>query len=389
MTDDRSLEQMLERAARSWIEVGPTAAPPHVVDESLALIDHTPQERDWFPWRLPHMSPSARVAALVAIGALILAGVFALGGVGGRGGPVPSTVPPSSSPAESPSTASSSGVPSFAQTFTSTVYGYSVGLPTGWVVDRAKTVWIAGATNDWGSGYNDELTQVGSRRFSAASMPLADGQTAEAWLTAYAAGADRASWPTLSIGGQTGYLTADGVPAAGGTVARGGVFFDAVVVTRGRAYNVNMDGNVDRLTFDAFVATIVLDPGSVGACGLVTGDEADRLSGSLSGSGAVASASGSGGETTCLFRNAGVGTVLRVDYTRTGGGTLFQAAQATSGVESVAGLGDGAVFDPATGTLSLLKGDAIVRLVSGNNGEAPQERLALERQVAALVVQRI
>jgi hypothetical protein len=389
MTDDRSLEQKLERAARSWIEVGPTAAPPHVVDAALALIDDTPQERDWFPWRLPHMMSIARVAALVAIGAVILAGAFALGGVGGRGGPVAPTLAPSSLPAASPSTASSSGVPSFAQTFTSTVYGYAVGLPKGWAVDRAKTVWIAGAINNWGSGYNDELTQVGVRRFSAASMPLADGQTADAWLTGYAAGADRASWPTLTIGGQTGYLTADGVPAAGGTVAPGGRFFDAVVVSRGRAYNINMDGNVDRATFDAFVATIVLDPGSVGACGLLTGDEADHLDGSMNGSGATPSASGSGDETTCIFRNAGVQTVMRVDYTRTGGRTLFQAAQATSGVQSVAGLGDGAVFDPATATLTLLKGDAIVRLVTGYNGEAPQQRLALERQVAALVVQRI
>ena len=109
----------------------------------------------------------------------------------------------------------------------------------------------------------------------------------------------------------------------------------------------------------------------------------------MNGSGATPSASGSGDETTCIFRNAGVQTVMRVDYTRTGGRTLFQAAQATSGVQSVAGLGDGAVFDPATATLTLLKGDAIVRLVTGYNGEAPQQRLALERQVAALVVQRI
>ena len=36
MTDDRSLE----RAARSWIEAGPTRAPDRVVEAALHLIDN-------------------------------------------------------------------------------------------------------------------------------------------------------------------------------------------------------------------------------------------------------------------------------------------------------------------------------------------------------------
>ncbi len=259
MTDERSLE----RAARSWIEVGPTAAPPHVVDAVLDLIAHTPQERDWFPWRFPRMPLSARVVALVAIGALILAGAFALLGPGGTSTPLPSPAP-STNPS-SAAVASASGL-ALSASFPSQLYGYSVKYPAGWKAHPATRTWSTGTTNDWGSGYNDELYLTGGDvRFSGTSQTLATGQTADEWLAAYAGGTDRATWPTIPIGGQTGYITADGVAAAGGTIAPGGRMFDAVVVSGDRAYNFNMDGNVDRPTFEAFLATITLDPASVGA----------------------------------------------------------------------------------------------------------------------------
>jgi hypothetical protein len=259
MTDDRSLE----RAARSWIEVGPTAAPPHVVDAALGLIERTPQERDWFPWRFPTMSNSARVMALIAIGALILAGAFALAGVGGRGGPLPSTAPSASALA---STAVSPSTLTLSQTFVSPTYGYTVKIPAGWTTKPATKSWSTGAINSWNSGFNDELSLVGAgMRFSGASQSLAEGQTTDQWLTAYAGGSNRGAWLPISIGGQTGYLTANGVAAAGGTIAPGGVMFDAVVIDSDRAYNFNMDGKLDRATFDAIVATIALDPTSVGA----------------------------------------------------------------------------------------------------------------------------
>ena len=65
MTDDRSLE----RAARSWIEVGPTQAPDRAVEAALLRIDTTPQERDLrIPWRFPTMTicPPRR-AAIVGV----------------------------------------------------------------------------------------------------------------------------------------------------------------------------------------------------------------------------------------------------------------------------------------------------------------------------------
>ena len=73
MTDDRSLE----RAARSWLENGPTEAPDRAVEAALLRIETTPQERDLrIPWRLPKMTTPARVAAAAVIGVLAVGGAF-------------------------------------------------------------------------------------------------------------------------------------------------------------------------------------------------------------------------------------------------------------------------------------------------------------------------
>jgi TolB protein len=73
MTDDRSLE----RAARSWLEVGPTQAPPGVVEAALLRIETTSQERDLrIPWRLPKMFTPARAAAAAVVGVLLLGAAF-------------------------------------------------------------------------------------------------------------------------------------------------------------------------------------------------------------------------------------------------------------------------------------------------------------------------
>ena len=76
MTDDRSLE----RAARSWLEEGPTRAPDRAMDAAFDRIKKTSQERDLrIPWRLPTMNPTARLAGggLVAVVAVAVA-LFAL-----------------------------------------------------------------------------------------------------------------------------------------------------------------------------------------------------------------------------------------------------------------------------------------------------------------------
>jgi hypothetical protein len=103
MTDDRSLE----RAARSWLEAGPTEAPDRAVEAALLRIQTTPQERDLrIPWRLPKMTTRARVATAAVIGVLAVGGaLFMLGRPGqtGVGGPGPtSTLTASPSPTAPP-----------------------------------------------------------------------------------------------------------------------------------------------------------------------------------------------------------------------------------------------------------------------------------------------
>ena len=146
-------------------------------------------------------------------------------------------------------------VPTFADRFVSPLHGYSVGQPAGWTPTPATLAWAPGAVNNWGTGIDDEIA-TDAARFSGASQALQPGQSVEQWLDLYAAGADRTSWPTVEIGGNTGYIDADGVLARGGTVASGGVMYDAVVIVDGRAYNFNMDGRVDRSVFEAFLATV-------------------------------------------------------------------------------------------------------------------------------------
>jgi len=96
MTDDRSLD----RAARSFIEPGPTRAPEAAVDAALRTIQTTPQERDLrIPWRVPRMIIPARLGSAAAIAVLaigVAAFVIRRTGQPGIGGLAPSASPPAS-----------------------------------------------------------------------------------------------------------------------------------------------------------------------------------------------------------------------------------------------------------------------------------------------------
>jgi len=101
MNDDRSVE----RAARSWIETGPTQAPDRVVERALLTIETTRQERDLgIPWRFPIMTTPARVAAAAVTIVLLVGGAFALTGRLGQGaGGLPASTSPSPIASGSPS----------------------------------------------------------------------------------------------------------------------------------------------------------------------------------------------------------------------------------------------------------------------------------------------
>lgn len=75
MTDDRSLE----RAARSFIETGPTRAPEAVLERALDDIQTTPQERDLrVSRRFTTMTMAMRVAAVAVIGVIAIGGAALL-----------------------------------------------------------------------------------------------------------------------------------------------------------------------------------------------------------------------------------------------------------------------------------------------------------------------
>jgi len=107
MTDDRSLE----RAARSWLEMGPTEAPDHAVDAALLRIQTTPQERDLrIPWRVSRMMIPARVGSAAAIAVLAIGvAAFAIGRTGPSG---IAGVQPSVSPSATVSTPTPTPTPS-------------------------------------------------------------------------------------------------------------------------------------------------------------------------------------------------------------------------------------------------------------------------------------
>ena len=135
MTDDRSLE----RAARSFIESGPTRAPERAVEAALLQIETTSQERSLLvPWRFT-MTVAARVAAAAVIGVLAIGGAFYLftntdNNVGGpgpspttAGSPSPSALP-SPSPSASPTAATMPDGPLPAGTYTFAPFGTGPGL---------------------------------------------------------------------------------------------------------------------------------------------------------------------------------------------------------------------------------------------------------------------
>jgi hypothetical protein len=76
MTDDRSLE----RAARSWLEEGPTQAPDRAIEAAFARIQSLPQERAGaLAWTLPRMRPITRLAGSAILVVLTIGvAIFAL-----------------------------------------------------------------------------------------------------------------------------------------------------------------------------------------------------------------------------------------------------------------------------------------------------------------------
>jgi hypothetical protein len=266
MNPDRSVE----RAARSFMEEGSHAAPPRVVEDALRLIEHIPQERDWFPWRFSTMLNPTRVVVLIGvIGAILVSGaLFVLQRPASSVG-VPE---PCTSPASTPSADMQDATAAdLRATFTSQTHGYSVRIPCDWTATPASATW-AGDAPDATADFMDVLRGP-TTRLVAASAPL-HGQTPQEWMSAYATrfGLDGvgecdvlpADWPRIMVGTVEGYLDGNGCVAHDSFVPDA-TFYEAVTFTGDRVYLFWLEGRVSRSAFDALLSTITLEPGAASA----------------------------------------------------------------------------------------------------------------------------
>jgi hypothetical protein len=135
---------------------------------------------------------------------------------------------------------------------------------------------------------------------------------------------------------------------------------------------------------------------SVAACGLLTPAEVVSAFGNPA-LGANPAGTGSGAVTTCRYNTGGLDLVASITYTTTGGQAAFQAVQQKAGVQVVTDVGADAVFDPASSTLYVAKGDALVAIfandactcASAAASQAPDALLMIETQLGKLIANRI
>ena len=159
MTDDRTLE----RAARSWLEDGPTRAPDRAVDAALSRIQTTRQERDLrIPWRLPTMNPAIRWAgAGVLVLAVVGAAVLLMRPASSVGPARPSATPSLTADGSPPATPLATPVPTLTVSdvgrslragsymVSGFAVPFTVALPDGWAVNELTPTSVAiGSSSD-------------------------------------------------------------------------------------------------------------------------------------------------------------------------------------------------------------------------------------------------
>lgn len=112
------------------------------------------------------------------------------------------------------------------------------------------------------------------------------------------------------------------------------------------------------------------------ACTLVTADEA----GGILGVSGVTVDLTPGDFSYCFYRESSGDAVAATAYTKRGGSSSFAIWKAGAGVQQIDGIGDDAVFDPASATLFVLKGDAIYSITAGISSDSEADRLGWAKQ---------
>lgn len=139
MNVERDLD--FERVSQAWLAEGPTELADRVLAAVVVDIHRRHQRRTVFgvPWRFPAVNSIPRLLVAAAVIAVVGLGGLALIFRPASGPAAPSQLPPPGSPSPtlvaspSPSSASPASPSRISLTpFTSTLLGYSVGLPNGW-----------------------------------------------------------------------------------------------------------------------------------------------------------------------------------------------------------------------------------------------------------------
>lgn len=168
-----------------------------------------------------------------------------------------------------PVTVPTTGIGPLTDTFTSSRHGYSVRYPAGWTIQPATANWPPNVFLPVGNPGLDQLLRPGLARLIIASQPIGTGQREDDWLAAYfhpyqgglTCPRDPSAWPRIPVSGVSGYLDANacGWPAEG-RVSEPDVWFDALVFSGGRVYQIGLDGDVDLAEFQAILASVTLNP---------------------------------------------------------------------------------------------------------------------------------
>jgi hypothetical protein len=242
--------------------------PDRVVDTALTEIARTPQRRALrVPWRFPQMTNPQRAAAGIATVAIVFVGALAFSfrsPSNGADGSAPTATSPSASssaPATSPPPSPTAMADSdLSSSFVSDRYGYTVPIGPDWSTRKATLTWTG---PDNSRPVIDEFgLDASTVAFNAASEPLAEGQTVEAWLDLFQSpeneasdcmGGSPAGWPTRQLGGRAW------------TIQQGCYGTSAIAVQDGRVYVLTCGGcnatteDANRL-FDRLLEGIELHP---------------------------------------------------------------------------------------------------------------------------------
>jgi hypothetical protein len=194
--------------------------------------------------------------AVVAIGAVGIA-VLRPGTSPGVGGPPVTPTPFPSASATSRPTPSPTSAPPLTQSFTSTLHGFSISYPEGWITQSATAPW-PGGPYDFRTPFGDFLydpTLTDHLFLSIASQSIGDAPP-DAWVAEKLTFEECTVTEPIAVDGATGLIGANGCNVAAVTIdGRGYLIW---LYTSGD--DAWLATTYDRAWFEEVLATIKLRP---------------------------------------------------------------------------------------------------------------------------------